>query len=79
MSTNCCWLSRLIFSFSNKPFILYIKIYAYVSLIIFCVLICRQFCEYLQIYCFQIGRRAESAVALIPDRMMNAEAKQRVE
>ncbi|CAK5093301.1 unnamed protein product [Meloidogyne enterolobii] len=30
-------------------------IYAHISLIIFCILICRQFCEYLQISCFQIG------------------------
>ena len=43
--------------------LLFATIYAYFSLIIFCIYICRQFCEFLQINCFRLGPRLDGGGA----------------
>uniref|UniRef100_A0AC35TGZ1 Choline/ethanolaminephosphotransferase 1-like n=1 Tax=Rhabditophanes sp. KR3021 TaxID=114890 RepID=A0AC35TGZ1_9BILA len=47
-----------------------VTIYAYASLLIFCVMICKQFCIYLNIYCFTLGPRQE--VATINSRKISS-------
>jgi len=42
------------FHFDEYKLLLYSTIYAYLSLFLFCIFICRQFCDYLQIYCFTL-------------------------
>ncbi|KAI6241695.1 hypothetical protein M3Y99_00331300 [Aphelenchoides fujianensis] len=42
------------FYFDEYKVLLIATIYAYVSLLIFCVSVCQQFCDYLNIYCFRI-------------------------
>ncbi|KAI6201036.1 hypothetical protein M3Y96_00798600 [Aphelenchoides besseyi] len=42
------------FYFDEYRVLVIATIYAYVSLLIFCVHVCRQFCDYLDIYCFYL-------------------------
>uniref|UniRef100_A0AC34QXQ8 Choline/ethanolamine phosphotransferase n=1 Tax=Panagrolaimus sp. JU765 TaxID=591449 RepID=A0AC34QXQ8_9BILA len=42
------------FYFDEKKLLIVATIYAYVSLLIFCTIICRQFCDYLHINCFSL-------------------------
>uniref|UniRef100_A0A0N5BV07 diacylglycerol cholinephosphotransferase n=1 Tax=Strongyloides papillosus TaxID=174720 RepID=A0A0N5BV07_STREA len=43
--------------FSEYKVLLSVTIYAYISLLIFCVTVCNQFCNHLNIYCFKMGKR----------------------
>jgi len=55
-------------------------IYAYISLLIFCVNICWQFCDYLNIYCFRIGQNnSNNKLNSIPSRsdLRRAESSKR--
>ncbi|KHJ75470.1 hypothetical protein OESDEN_24914, partial [Oesophagostomum dentatum] len=35
-----------------------VTIYCYASLLVYCTVVCRQFCEYFNIYCFTLGARS---------------------
>uniref|UniRef100_A0A0N5A3B7 diacylglycerol cholinephosphotransferase n=1 Tax=Parastrongyloides trichosuri TaxID=131310 RepID=A0A0N5A3B7_PARTI len=55
------WVNQYFDNYFNEYTVLkYATIYAYVSLLIFCIMICRQFCSYLNIYCFSLGKRVET-------------------
>uniref|UniRef100_A0A0K0EV68 diacylglycerol cholinephosphotransferase n=1 Tax=Strongyloides venezuelensis TaxID=75913 RepID=A0A0K0EV68_STRVS len=38
----------------------YATIYAYTNLLVFCISICNQFCSYLNIYCFSLGKQRDN-------------------
>jgi len=42
------------YKFNEYYLLLGATIYAYISLILFCALICRQFCDHLDLYCFKL-------------------------
>lgn len=44
--------------------LLFATIYAYISLILFCTMICRQFCEFLHINCFKLGVRTNTTLGI---------------
>ncbi|CAD5207496.1 unnamed protein product [Bursaphelenchus okinawaensis] len=48
------------FYFDELKILVIATIYAYLSLLVYCVYICHQFCNYLDIYCFKIRRSAQS-------------------
>uniref|UniRef100_A0A0K0EKH2 diacylglycerol cholinephosphotransferase n=1 Tax=Strongyloides stercoralis TaxID=6248 RepID=A0A0K0EKH2_STRER len=55
------WLNQYYSNYYDEYTILiYATIYAYTNLLIFCVSVCKQFCSYLNIYCFSLKKYPEN-------------------
>ncbi|CEF71450.1 Bb in a boxcar [Strongyloides ratti] len=48
--------------YDEYTILIYATIYAYTNLLIFCVSICKQFCSYLNIQCFSLGKYTDNTL-----------------